>query len=119
MEVWEFLSAWSDLYGLDCDQSLLGTINATFKEANVNMRRAMGDIVEDLDAKRKKANASLSKLASTNLPQAALGVRHLGEDGHSLDLKSDSVNKLPFLNAASALPAKCSKDPQEYLEGAK
>lgn len=74
MEVWEFLSAWSDLYGLDCDQSLLGTINATFKDANVNMRRAVGEIVDDLDAKRKKANASLSKLASTNLPQAALGV---------------------------------------------
>ena len=75
MEVWEFLSAWSDLYGLDCDQSFLGTINATFKDANVNMRRAVGDIVDDLDNKRKKANASLSKLASTNLPQAALGVR--------------------------------------------
>lgn len=74
MEVWEFLSAWSDVYGLDCDQSFLGTINATFKDANVNMRRAMGDIVEDLDAKRRKANASLSKLATTNLPQAALGV---------------------------------------------
>ena len=74
MEVWEFLSAWSDVYGLDCDQSLLGTINATFKDANVHMRRAVGDIVEDLDAKRRKANASLSKLASQNLPQAALGV---------------------------------------------
>lgn len=77
MEVWEFLSAWSEMYGLDCDQSFLGTINATFKDANVNMRRAMGDIVEDLDAKRRKANASLSKLASQNLPQAALGVRIL------------------------------------------
>ena len=75
MEVWEFLSAWSDVYGLDCDQSLLGTINATFKDANVQMRRAVGDIVEDLDAKRRKANASLSKLASQNLPQTALGVR--------------------------------------------
>ena len=31
MEVWEFLSAWSDVYGLDCSQTLLGTINASLK----------------------------------------------------------------------------------------
>ena len=31
MEVWEFLSAWSDVYGLDCNQTLLGTINASLK----------------------------------------------------------------------------------------
>jgi hypothetical protein len=74
MEVWEFLSAWSDVYGLDCNQTLLGSINASLKDANVNMRRAMGDIAEDLEAKRQRANASLSKLANTNLPRSAMGV---------------------------------------------
>lgn len=55
LEIWEFLSAWSETYGLDCDESLIGSINASLKDANVNMRRAVGNIVDDVNAKRMQA----------------------------------------------------------------
>lgn len=73
------------------------------------MRRAMEDIAEDLESKRQRANASLSKLASTNLPRSVLGVcfspslnpkplihRTLGsqaEDSHPLLKTSPSGSK--------------------------
>ena len=70
LEVWEFLSAWSEVYGLDCDESILGSINASLKDANVNMRRAVGNIVDDVNAKRLQANANLMKLTSmVSIPQ--------------------------------------------------
>lgn len=65
------MSAWTQEYGLDCDQSLLGSINASLRDVNVNMRRAMLDIADDFDAKRRKANASLAKLAGTALSAAS------------------------------------------------
>ena len=49
---------------MDCDQSILGTINASLKDANVNMRRAVGNIVDDVNAKRMQANINLAKLTS-------------------------------------------------------
>lgn len=60
--MWEFLSAWSQLYGLDCDQTFLGSLNASFRDANVNMRRAMGDLVDDVKRQKAKANANVGML---------------------------------------------------------
>ena len=61
--MWEFLSAWSEVYGLDCDHGIFSSINASLRDANVNMRRAVGDMVDELDSKRRKALPALTKLA--------------------------------------------------------
>ncbi|CAL8462775.1 g2308 [Coccomyxa elongata] len=58
-EVWEFLSAWSELYGLSTEGGFLRSVSAKIQGANTSMRRAVGDMVEEMDMTRRKSIARL------------------------------------------------------------
>ena len=37
-EVWEFLSAWSEVYGMECESSFLSSVSASIRGANSSAR---------------------------------------------------------------------------------
>jgi len=39
-EVWEFLSAWSEVYGMECESSFLSSVSASIRGANSSVRPA-------------------------------------------------------------------------------
>ncbi|KAK9836709.1 hypothetical protein WJX74_006496 [Apatococcus lobatus] len=53
-DVFEFLSAWSDIYSADAESSFLKAFATPFTDVKTSMRRAM----EDLDDRRRQASQS-------------------------------------------------------------
>lgn len=59
-QVMEFLSPDSDLYDTEDEPGFLKSLGAQMLNANLNMKRAMGDMVEEMDQKRRKGLAVIA-----------------------------------------------------------
>ncbi|KAK9807024.1 hypothetical protein WJX72_010915 [[Myrmecia] bisecta] len=82
-EVWEFLSAWSEYYGQDSDSGFFKVLGDRVATANYNMRRAVGDMVDEMDNKRKKSIAILTR-------KSAQDGRQYTDDGEGQAMRSQS-----------------------------
>ena len=63
-EVWDFLSENSEAYG---PASEVGFFKGLVRDANTSVRRAVGDMVDEIDTTRKKI---ISVVPTVSLPEA-------------------------------------------------
>ena len=63
-EVWDFLSENSEAYG---PASEVGFFKGLVRDANTSVRRAVGDMVDEIDTTRRKI---ISVVPTVNLPEA-------------------------------------------------
>ena len=64
-EVWDFLSEHSDTYG---PASEVGFFKGLVRDANTSVRRAVGDMVDEIDTTRRKI---ISVVPTVTLPEVS------------------------------------------------
>lgn len=80
--MWEFCSARSEAYNLQEETGVLKALGASMDAAKVSMRRAVGDVMEEMDRKGKKSIAALQDLPGPRtLAKVGVASAHQGLAG--------------------------------------